>query len=180
MSLSRRALFMIGGGIVVLVAAVVAALVLPRLLTPVPPAEANLPAGDLSEELAQPAAGVEVKVIAGVVGEVRGPIAQPATDPSYLDVALSGEARFAHSLPPEHAAFVFVYEGAMRLGAEPGARVVQTHELAVLGLLGFVAAQDGFRGNRSPATGGSDGDREEHGARLTCLPVISHYVPTSD
>ena len=38
--------------------------------------------------VAQPAPGVNVKVIAGEVGDVLGPIVQPATDPLYLDIAL--------------------------------------------------------------------------------------------
>ena len=34
----------------------------------------------------RPAPGVEVKLIAGRVGDTVGPIVQPATDPLYLDV----------------------------------------------------------------------------------------------
>ena len=80
-----------------------------------------------------PGAGVRVKVIAGEVQKVRGPIAQPATDPTYLDVELAAGARYAHELPAEHSAFVFVYEGAVRVGAGSEARTLHTHELAVLG-----------------------------------------------
>src|SRR5690606_29606458 len=40
--------------------------------------------------------GVRVKVIAGQVGGVTGPISQPATDPTYLDVRLGAGAAFAH------------------------------------------------------------------------------------
>src|SRR2546427_5587639 len=42
---------------------------------------------------ATPAAGVTVKVIAGRVGEVAGPIQQPATDPTYLDLSIRPGAR---------------------------------------------------------------------------------------
>src|SRR4051812_18762701 len=45
-----------------------------------------------------PAPGVRVKVIAGVVDGVRGPIEQPATDPLYLDVALEPDATWTHVL----------------------------------------------------------------------------------
>jgi len=55
--------------------------------------------------------GVEVKVIAGRVGDVIGPVQQPATDPTYLDVALAADARFEHSIPAGHNAFAYVYEG---------------------------------------------------------------------
>jgi quercetin 2,3-dioxygenase len=77
-----------------------------------------------------PAAGVGVKVIAGRVGDTTGPIVQPATDPIYLDVTLDAAARFEQSLPMAHAAFVYVYEGELRVGA--GAAIAAP-ELAVLG-----------------------------------------------
>src|SRR3546814_15391477 len=60
----------------------------------------------------QPAAGVTVKAIAGEVGDgrggsVRGPIAQPATDPLYLDVALDASAGWEYALPGGHNAFAY-------------------------------------------------------------------------
>src|SRR6202521_1059494 len=84
----------------------------------------NLPARDKMTEpkyqefgperipVATPVAGVSVKVIAGSVGTVTGPISQPATDPTYLDVALDGTAEDVHALPDKHAAFLYVYEGS--------------------------------------------------------------------
>ena len=80
----------------------------------------------------EPLPGVRVKVIAGRVGETEGPIAQPATAPVYLDLEFPGDAEFVHSLPPGHAGFAYVYEGAARIGADEGAQL-QAHELAVLG-----------------------------------------------
>ena len=77
----------------------------------------------------QPAAGIGVKVIAGSVGEVTGPIRQPATDPIYLDAQLAPGATYAHALPPDHCAFVYVFEGSVRVGSS----TVGAHELAVLG-----------------------------------------------
>jgi len=81
----------------------------------------------------QPGAGVDVKVIAGRVGETLGPIQQPATEPTYLDIALAPDAAFVQPLPPEHTAFLYVYEGAMRAGEGAAARSVGPRELAVLG-----------------------------------------------
>ena len=87
---------------------------------------------------AEPAAGVRVKVIAGSVadlqrGAVQGPVAQPATDPTYLDVGLDAGADFAHSLPRGHAAFVYVFEGTVRIGAGGDAAALGAGHLAVLG-----------------------------------------------
>ena len=83
--------------------------------------------------VATPAAGVSVKVIAGEVGSVKGPISQPATDPTYLDVALNTGAQYVHELPGQHAAFMYVYEGSVRVAAGAEESVVNTGELAVLG-----------------------------------------------
>jgi len=76
--------------------------------------------------------GARVKVIAGRVGEVSGPIVQPATDPIYLDVSLDAGVEFSERLPSGHAAFLYVYEGAMRVGSGESAATVGAHELAVL------------------------------------------------
>jgi len=80
---------------------------------------------------AHPAAGVTAKVIAGTVAGTAGPILQPATDPTYLDLAIEPGAAFVQALPADYAAFLYVFEGALQVGAEAG-RPVRTHELAVL------------------------------------------------
>jgi quercetin 2,3-dioxygenase len=82
--------------------------------------------------VATPAAGVSAKVIAGNVGAVKGPISQPATDPTYLDVALQAGAQYVHELPGQHAAFIYVYEGSVRVAAGSKQSIVKTGELAVL------------------------------------------------
>jgi quercetin 2,3-dioxygenase len=82
---------------------------------------------------ATPAPGVSIKVIAGHVGTVAGPIAQPATDPTYLDLALEKGAKFTETLAADYAAFLYVFEGSVRVGEGAAARTVNTHELAVLG-----------------------------------------------
>ncbi len=79
---------------------------------------------------ATPVSGVQAKVIAGVVAGVSGPILQPATDPTYLDLAIEPGREFVQSLPEDYAAFLYVYEGEMQVGSE--ARAVSSQELAVL------------------------------------------------
>ena len=79
---------------------------------------------------AAPGKGVTVKVIAGSVDGVVGPILQPATDPTYLDLALEPGAQFVQALPNDYAVFLYVFEGTLRVGEEE--QVVGTHELAVL------------------------------------------------
>ena len=100
--------------------------------------------------------GARVKVIAGRVGEVSGPIVQPATDPIYLDISLDGGAEFSQRLPAEHAAFLYVYEGAMRVGSGESATTVDAHELAVLGD-GDVVQLEGRPARASAGRSGSAG-----------------------
>ena len=80
-----------------------------------------------------PAEGVEVKVIAGSVGDVVGPIVQPATDPLYLDIALQAGKAWEYSLPEGHNVFAYVFEGAVTVGEGDEARALESQEMAVLG-----------------------------------------------
>ena len=98
--------------------------------------------------VARPAPGVEVKVIAGRVGDVVGPIVQPATDPTYFDIALAPGTRWQHALPEGQNAFAYVFEGQAALGEGDDARPVHAQELAVLGggeVLTLHAGSDGAR-----------------------------------
>jgi redox-sensitive bicupin YhaK (pirin superfamily) len=83
--------------------------------------------------MASPARGVHVKVIAGRVGTVSGPVVQPATDPTYLDIELDPQASLVHALPQGHSAFVYVFEGQLTVGSAAGAARLAQHTLAVLG-----------------------------------------------
>jgi quercetin 2,3-dioxygenase len=78
------------------------------------------------------AEGVQVHVIAGAAGGQKGPIAQPATDPVYLDIELPQGAGFPQTLPPGHTAFLFVLEGQVAVLGEGREELVNAHELAVL------------------------------------------------
>ncbi|MFD0738703.1 pirin family protein [Lysobacter koreensis] len=96
----------------------------------------------------QPAPGVTVKVIAGQVGDIAGPIAQPATDPVYLDICLAPNASWQHALPPGHNAFAYAFEGAATVGEGKDARPLAAQELAVLDggdVLRLTAGADGAR-----------------------------------
>jgi quercetin 2,3-dioxygenase len=123
----------------------------------------NLPARDKMTEpkyqefgadlipVATPAAGVDVKVIAGQVVGVSGPISQPATDPTYLDVGLDEGAAFQHELPSKHAAFLYVYEGAVEVGAGAAATSIGQGHLAVLAEGDSVVLRGRQAGSRSRA-----------------------------
>ena len=77
----------------------------------------------------EPAQGVRVRVVAGEMFGVRGPVSGVATEPVYLDVSLQAGAKVSIPLPENHSAFAYVFEGeGVRLGDEQLAR----GELAVL------------------------------------------------
>jgi hypothetical protein len=78
-------------------------------------------------------AGVNVKVIAGQVDGTVGPVRQPATDPTYLDLRIDAGAAFTLPLPVGHSAFIYVYEGSAAVGTGRDAAVIEAQELAVLG-----------------------------------------------
>jgi redox-sensitive bicupin YhaK (pirin superfamily) len=80
----------------------------------------------------QPAPGVNVKLIAGRIGDVAGPIQQPATDPVYLDIELAAGTYWQYELPDGHNAFAYAFEGEGTIGDGDDARPLSTQQLAVL------------------------------------------------
>ncbi|MDH5832969.1 pirin family protein [Luteimonas kalidii] len=120
----------------------------------------NLPARDKMVEpryqefapdrlpVVEPAQGVSVKIVAGEVDGVRGPIAQPATDPVYLDVTLAPGAVWSYALPEGHNAFAYAFEGAASLGDGEDARDLASQEMAVLGGGEWLALRAGDAGAR--------------------------------
>ncbi|BAW80629.1 pirin [Candidatus Nitrosoglobus terrae] len=80
--------------------------------------------------------GVWVKVIAGEVDSIKGPITAVATQPIYLDIKLQPKTTYKLDLPINHNAFVYVYGGAAQISAQ--AKLVTQGELAVLGTGGLV------------------------------------------
>ena len=78
--------------------------------------------------LVQPADGVEVRVIAGEVDGVRGPVNGIAVEPTYLDVTLAPGTTFSSDLPLEHTAFAYVFQGQATIKNDK----VEPDHLAVL------------------------------------------------
>ena len=76
-----------------------------------------------------PAAGVEVKVIAGELAGATGPVEGIATAPVYLDVSLQPGAELSLQLPIGHHGFAYVFEGESAL---VGGERLQRSELGVL------------------------------------------------
>ena len=96
----------------------------------------------------RPAPGVEVKLIAGRVGDTVGPIVQPATDPLYLDVTLESGTAWTYTLPEGQNAFAYVFEGAATVGGGEDARPLEAGQMGVLGGGGALSLHAGHDGAR--------------------------------
>jgi hypothetical protein len=72
--------------------------------------------------------GVAVTVIAGSSHGVQGAVTREITQPVYLDVHMPKGARFEQALPANHNAFVYVYRGEVRIGAQ----AVPVQRMAIL------------------------------------------------
>jgi redox-sensitive bicupin YhaK (pirin superfamily) len=63
--------------------------------------------------------GTAVRVVAGEVDGVRGPVKEIVTDPQYLDVSMPSGATFTHPVPPEHTVFAYLFDGDARFQPAP-------------------------------------------------------------
>lgn len=72
-----------------------------------------------------------VRVIAGRVGAVGGPVDGIVTAPTLLDLTLPAGGRIEHTLAGDHAAFLYGLDGELAVGAD--ARPMAAGQLAVLG-----------------------------------------------
>jgi quercetin 2,3-dioxygenase len=86
---------------------------------------------DLIPEV-EPAPGVRVRVIAGEIDGVAGPVTGVVTDPRYYDLALDEGATFALPLPEGHNAFAYAYQGNVRIGDGDSPERVERGEMALL------------------------------------------------
>ncbi|MDG6224519.1 MAG: pirin family protein [Candidatus Thermoplasmatota archaeon] len=55
--------------------------------------------------------GTKIKVVAGRVGDVRGPVTDIVIDPEYLDVRMPPNSTFDHPNPPGHTVLAYLYKG---------------------------------------------------------------------
>ena len=63
--------------------------------------------------------GAKIKIIAGMVSGVSGPVDDIVTDPEYLDCLLPPAARFIHETKRGYTALLYVIDGAGSVGQTP-------------------------------------------------------------
>lgn len=115
---------------------------LPAKLKMCSPRYQEIKAADIPVGTREP--GIEVKVIAGEYAGVHGPVTEIAADPTYLDVKLENGARFAQTIPADHTAFAYLFEG----DAEFAGKTLEATRLVVLGDGNLVEVTAGSKGAR--------------------------------
>ena len=89
---------------------------LPAKQKMIAPRYQNIHANEIAE--IQRDGGAKVRVIAGSVDGVVGPISGIAAEPMYLDVSIAPHGSFNLPIPRGHSAFSYVFEGEGRFGPE--------------------------------------------------------------
>jgi hypothetical protein len=95
------------------------------------PAYQDLGAAQLAEGALE--GGGRLRVIAGSVDGLRGPVRERPTDPLLFTLALEGDRPVEFDVKPGHNAFVFATAGTLEVGPENRAQTVPENRIALLG-----------------------------------------------
>jgi quercetin 2,3-dioxygenase len=90
--------------------------------------------------------GAKARVIAGQLGNIRGPVEDIVTEPEYLDIRMPADAEFTHTLPFGRTVFAYVLNGEVFFHGRP--QSVTNGQTALFGA-----------GDRVNAHAGPDGAR---------------------
>ena len=71
---------------------------------------------DASIPLVEREDGVRVRVVAGAVDDVAGPVTEIYAEPEYIDVEMPAERSFIQPVPRGHNAFAYVFRGEGNFG----------------------------------------------------------------
>ena len=78
--------------------------------------------------------GTRIRIVAGTVDGIHGPVTEIAVDPTYLDVTIPPNGSFSHPVSRGHASFAYLFEGRGLFGADQGKdRAVAHPKLVVFG-----------------------------------------------
>lgn len=97
--------------------------------------------------LVEPTKGARVKVVAGEVAGVKGPVRDITVAPEYLDIELAPNAKFAKPVPLGHTVLSYVAKGSAAFDEEGRDQVPADH-LAILTDGDFVDIKAGSEGAR--------------------------------
>ncbi len=89
------------------------------------PAYRDIPAGEIP---VVDDGNTRVKLLAGQYGDKSGPIVDPHTGLTYLDVSLKADTAFTHAVDANDQVFLYLFEGALQTGDQ----AIPANHLAVL------------------------------------------------
>ncbi len=92
--------------------------------------------------------GARVRVIAGTVGEVTGPVTDITVEPEYLDVTLQPNTSWTHPTAEDHNVFAYLFEGEGRFGLEGEPVAAGTGTIVLFGEGDAVTVTAGDEGAR--------------------------------
>lgn len=92
---------------------------LPSSVKMMPPRYQEVRSGQIPE--IKLAGGARVRIMAGTVGEIQGPVRDIVTDPEFLDVSVPAHSAFAHPVKQGHTVFAYVVDGQGYFEQDPAA-----------------------------------------------------------
>jgi len=92
--------------------------------------------------------GARVRIIAGTVAGVTGPVTDVLVAPEYLDVALQPNAVWTHPTAADHTVFAYLFEGDARFDSEGEAVSAGTGTIVLFDSGDTVAVAAGAAGAR--------------------------------
>ena len=116
---------------------------LPARLKMCRPRYQNIPADDIPRIIAKD--GVKIKLIAGKVANMRGPVTEIEADPTYLDVTVPQNTSFKQPVERGHTAFAYAFEGQGQFGKPGAGKAVEHPQLVEFGDGDFVTAKTNSR-----------------------------------
>lgn len=91
-------------------------------------------------------AGAEIRLVAGQVEGMSGPVTDIAASPLYMEVKLDPDASWGVPVPAGHTALAYVFEGSGRFGSE--GQEVEAVRMLVFGEGGRIEVTAGLTGVR--------------------------------
>jgi redox-sensitive bicupin YhaK (pirin superfamily) len=91
-----------------------------------------------------PTKGVTIRLIAGRVGDVAGPVTEIAADPLYMDVTVDPGDIFEYDIPSDHTAFAYVFKG----GGDYCGTMVEATKMVVFAAGDHINIKGGLLGTR--------------------------------
>jgi len=98
---------------------------LPKTNKMMDPRYQEVKAGQIPE--VEPVRGVRMRVVAGTVNGVRGPVQDVVVDPEYLDVRLDPRSDFVYPVKPDHTVFAYLLEGRASFDEEAADLIEDGH-----------------------------------------------------